>query len=66
MAPAVAGALQGFIDGLASWKHDRMYLNFSEEPTDPVALFGEERAARLRAIRATVDPDGVMVANHTV
>jgi FAD/FMN-containing dehydrogenase len=66
MAPAVAGALKGFIDGLASWKHDRMYLNFSEEPTDPVALFGEERAARLRAIRATVDPDRVMVANQAV
>ena len=66
MAPAVAGALKGFIDGLASWKHDRMYLNFSEEPTDPVALFGEEQYARLKAIRATVDPDRVMVANQAV
>jgi FAD/FMN-containing dehydrogenase len=66
MAPAVGAALEGLIAGLANWKHDRMYLNFAEEATDPVALFGEERAARLRAIRATVDPDGVMVANHAV
>ena len=43
-----------------------MYLNFAEEPTDPVALFGEEKYARLQAIRATVDPDGVMVANQAV
>ena len=58
MAPAVVAALEGFLTGLANWKHDRMYLNFAEDATDPVALFGEERAARLRAIRATVDPDG--------
>ncbi len=66
MGPAVIAALEGFLTGLANWKHDRMYLNFAEVATDPVALFGEERAARLRAIRATVDPDGMMVANHAV
>jgi FAD/FMN-containing dehydrogenase len=66
LAPAVGAALDGFIAGLANWKHDRMYMNFAEEATDPVAFFGEERLARLRAVRATVDPDRVMVASHVI
>ena len=66
MVPAVDGALAAFIGGLAPWVNGRMYLNFAESATDPVEFFGEETYARLRAVRAAVDPDGVMVANHAI
>jgi hypothetical protein len=42
------------------------YLNFSEEPTDPAAQFGAEAVARLAAIRAIHNPEGLFRANHAV
>ena len=42
------------------------YLNFSEEPTDPAEQFGAEAVARLAAIRAIHNPEGLFRANHAV
>ena len=42
------------------------YLNFVEQPTDPATFYTEDAYARLRAVRAAVDPDGVMVGNHPI
>ncbi|HZB75593.1 MAG TPA: FAD-binding oxidoreductase [Solirubrobacteraceae bacterium] len=66
MESAVEAGLAAFIDGLAPWVNGRLYLNLAESATDPVEFFGEETYARLRAVRAAVDPDGVMVANHAI
>ena len=66
MAPGVHAALAGLIGALAPWENGRQYMNFREEPTDAATFYGEAELARLRAIRAAVDPDGVMVANHAI
>ena len=42
------------------------YLNFVEHPTDTSRFYADEDYARLRAIRAAVDPDGRMVGNHPI
>ena len=48
--------------------HDtqQAYLNFTEQRRDPALFFGHERYARLQAIRAHVDPERRMLANHPV
>jgi Berberine and berberine like len=42
------------------------YMNFAESPVDPAALFEAETLARLREVRANVDPAGLFRANHTI
>ena len=42
------------------------YYNFSEHPTDPSLHFPPETYARLQGIRAHIDPDNVIRANHAI
>ncbi len=42
------------------------YLNFEEDPTDPAAFYGAETYRRLREVKADVDPDEVLLANHPI
>ena len=60
MDPAVVAALEAHFAlvgaAIAPHKQGRQYLNFAERATDPVAFYGEERYARLRQIKAEVDP----------
>ena len=51
---------------LSDYDTDRAYLNFVERAADPAAFYGEEAYARLRAVKARVDPDEVLVANHRI
>ena len=44
----------------------RQYLNFTEEQIDTSAGYDAESFARLQRVRAAVDPDGLMLANHWV
>ena len=46
---------------LSAYDNRQEYLNFVEEPADAAAFYADEAYARLQAIRAAVDPDGVMV-----
>ena len=39
-------------------------MNLADRPTAPEALFGAEAAARLREVKARVDPDDTIRANH--
>jgi FAD/FMN-containing dehydrogenase len=41
------------------------YLNLAERSVDPASAFDPAGWARLRAIKAEVDPDGLFLANHS-
>jgi len=63
---AVAAGLDALLASVAPWTAPRAFLNLSERPTPAEALLGPEAAARARALRERLDPDGVMLANHPV
>ena len=53
------------IEAVTPWAAGH-YLNLTEQPVDPSTAYGADAWARLCAIRASVDPDGLFVANHAV
>ena len=54
------------VETLAPWSAGGHYLNFAEQRVGARGAFGAETYARLRAVRATYDPDGRMAANHPI
>ena len=66
MAEAVRAAGKAARAALATYETGSAYLNFAEQPTDPATFYTDAAYGRLRAIRAAVDPHGVMVANHQI
>jgi FAD/FMN-containing dehydrogenase len=44
----------------------RRYLNFTEKPADPAEFYAKDTLARLRQVRAAVDPDGMFRSNHPI
>lgn len=42
------------------------YLNFEERAIDPAEFYGADTYRRLREVKAAVDPDGLIRANHTI
>jgi FAD/FMN-containing dehydrogenase len=65
-AEPVLSALARFKAAMARYDNGSAYLNFAEHPADPATFFSDESYARLRAIRAAVDPEGRMVGNHPI
>ena len=57
---------QRLVAALEPWSSGRSFLNFTEQRTDTRAAYGAEAWARLRAVRASVDPGRLFVANHPV
>jgi hypothetical protein len=55
----VRGAMAPFVTGGA-------YLNFAERPTHTAAAFSEDAYAALQAVKAVLDPEGVIQANHEI
>src|SRR4051812_32779933 len=55
----IAGALE-------PWDTGRRYANFADRPTDTARFYTPDAHARLRAVRAAVDPDGLFRANHVI
>ena len=66
MAQAGHGSVAAAVAALTPWSNGRSFLNFADGPADPATGYRDEAWARLRAIRATVDPDDLFVANHRV
>jgi FAD/FMN-containing dehydrogenase len=66
MAEAVHAAVAAARAALAPYDTGASYINFAEKPTDPAAFYAEDSYARLRAVRAVVDPNGVMMGNHPI
>jgi FAD/FMN-containing dehydrogenase len=54
----VTGSLRPFRSG--------SYLNFEEDPADPASFYSEDTYRRLRAVKAAVDPEELMLANHPI
>jgi FAD/FMN-containing dehydrogenase len=52
------------IAALEPWTCEQEYLNYRERATDARRGYEPAAAARLSALRAKVDPDGLFVANH--
>jgi FAD/FMN-containing dehydrogenase len=65
---AVIGWAKGFRDDVARFSSGGVYLNFiGDEGQDRVrAAFGDEKYARLQAIKAEYDPDNVFRGNQNI
>jgi FAD/FMN-containing dehydrogenase len=44
----------------------RKYLNFTEKPADVTDFYEKDTLARLRQVKAAVDPDGMFRSNHPI
>ena len=66
MAAAVAADLAKVRKAFEPWEARQLYLNFAEHAADTSRMFDETAYARLRAIKAAADPDGLFVANHGI
>ena len=68
-AAAVASAtaqMARIRSALAAWEAEHTCANFTESSRPPSAFFDEAMLTRLRAVRATYDPTGVVRAHHPV
>ena len=66
LGDAVARHAAATKEALAPWGHGREYLNFAESPIDTHTAFDADVHRRLCLIRAQVDPDGLIRANHPI
>jgi FAD/FMN-containing dehydrogenase len=72
MAMTPEMAAQGHADALslsaalAPYANGRNYLNFAENVVDAASAYDEGSYARLRTVRAAVDPHGLFLANHAL
>lgn len=67
-APGVAEAITARVtelkDALASWDSGQTFVNFADRRKSLADAVGKEGLARLQAIKASIDPDGVFQAGH--
>ena len=66
MAPAIEAHLNRVVDAVEPWSTGGDYLNLADRPGDASNAFPEATYARLREIRAQVDPAGMFKASHPV
>jgi hypothetical protein len=70
MAPEMVGpvtaALEGMVARVEPWSTGGDYLNFADQPGDASRAFDADTYARLREVKAAVNPDGLFVAAHPV
>ena len=62
----VRGQVQAVKDAIAPWSARHMYLNFAETPREAATFWTEQAYHRLRRIKAAVDPENIIRANHPV
>jgi len=66
LAEALRARTERVTAAMARWTARTSYLNFAERPTDPATLFEPEAYARLRRVKARVDPERRFRANHDI
>jgi FAD/FMN-containing dehydrogenase len=66
LTPAAADATEAQLDrlerALAPWDSGRRYPAMCQRPVDPATAFRPAAWSRLRAVRAALDPDGLLIA----
>ena len=65
-APAVARSVAAVHTALRPWAARQAYLNLAETDRDPASFWTPQAYDRLRRIKAAVDPDDLIRANHPV
>jgi FAD/FMN-containing dehydrogenase len=63
---AVSGYLETVRSALSPWTAPRAYLNLAETGGDPSRFWSPEAYERLRRIKAAVDPQDMIRANHSI
>ena len=63
---AITAALVAARDALDVVDSGGHYANFAEVPVAAESIHGPRTLARMRAVRARVDPDGLLRANHSI
>jgi FAD/FMN-containing dehydrogenase len=63
-AAAVHGALERLFAALEPWTAEHTYSNFAERSRKPGSFHSETAYHRLKRIKAQVDPENVIRANH--
>ena len=66
MGAMIAGYAGGMVDAMEPWAARGQYLNFAEHTVDTAESYEPTAYARLRAVKARVDPDNVIRANHAL
>ena len=63
---AIRGSIARLIEAIAPWDIGAAYLNFTEESVDPAKFYDAGAYARLRRVKAEVDPEGRFRGNHDI
>jgi hypothetical protein len=63
---AVSAHVEAVKESLVPWTARQMYLNFAETSRNSRSFWSEQAYARLRRIKAGVDPTNRMRANHPI
>jgi FAD/FMN-containing dehydrogenase len=66
IAAAIPTCIASLIDAVAPWDIGSAYLNFTEETVDPAKFYDAGAYARLRRVKAEVDPEGRFRGNHDI
>ena len=66
MGAAAVEHMERIKDALAPWLGAGHYLNFAEYEVDSAATYGAFTYRRLQAVKARLDPDNVIKANHAI
>jgi FAD/FMN-containing dehydrogenase len=62
----VGAQVEAVKHALSPWAAAHMYHNFAETPRESATFWTEQAYHRLRRIKATVDPDGMIRSNHPI
>jgi FAD/FMN-containing dehydrogenase len=66
LGAAVKAAAERILAALAPWNAEQTYLNFTERREDARGFFTPFAYRRLREVKARVDPDALIRANHPI
>ena len=66
MREPIEGSLDKLHDALGPWAADGGYYNYAERSCDVEAILPEETCKRLSTVKRSWDPDGRILANHSL